>query len=275
MVYVSKDIAPREVQNDLLLSASSGRYSLEFVLEKLTYNLGEILKFNANDKFSVEYKGEDNPVTFLDKECERIAKEYLSEHFKFNFIGEEHGRENNGARYTAIIDPLDGTKSYIRKIFDSSVSIGVEDNGELKYGIVYDFMRGNLYQANESSRRWRVAGSSAKQIMYPRKEILVSDNVRNIEDRLDKFGIKIKSQEGSIALSMAQTAMGIYSGMAIYNPGKGVVWDVTAGYQLLACENDFEITDFFGNKFDYKNPENGFIALNKNLGLKINEVFQK
>lgn len=277
MVIVNKDLVPREIQDDLFSSSRINKnVDLEWVVKKLALNLGGILKYNAHKEFNIEYKGQDDPVTILDKECERIAKEYLLEHHNVNFIGEEYGIEDNNAKSTIIIDPLDGTKSYLKRIFDSSVSIAIEENGELKYGIIYDFMRNNLYTSSSKyGITWLIAGSTAKEISYPINEILIGGKCKKYGPNLKELGIKTKSQEGSIALSMAQTAMGIYSGIAIYNPNKGAIWDVAAGYHLLNCENNFNITDYFGNNFDYKNPQNGLIAINKKLNKQVKEVFLK
>jgi len=52
--------------------------------------------------------------------------------------------ENNLER-TYYIDPIDGTRSLILKDFNSSVSISVEEKGEIVGGIVHDFMRDITY----------------------------------------------------------------------------------------------------------------------------------
>ena len=63
----------------------------------------------------VETKPDHTPVTKADKEAEEIIVSTISKAFpNHGFIGEEFGTENENAEFTWIIDPIDGTKTFIR-----------------------------------------------------------------------------------------------------------------------------------------------------------------
>ncbi len=66
-------------------------------------------------QFEVELKADQSPVTVADVESEQAIKAVIREAFpEHGFYGEETGRENPDAEYTWLIDPIDGTKSFVR-----------------------------------------------------------------------------------------------------------------------------------------------------------------
>ena len=65
----------------------------------------------------VEIKSDGSPVTIADREAERTARAWLSERFPTDSIlGEEFGVERAGARRRWLIDPIDGTKAFVRGV---------------------------------------------------------------------------------------------------------------------------------------------------------------
>lgn len=65
----------------------------------------------------VETKSDGSPVTIADREAERVARTWLSERFPSDSIlGEEFGEERSGARRRWLIDPIDGTKAFVRGV---------------------------------------------------------------------------------------------------------------------------------------------------------------
>ena len=65
----------------------------------------------------VETKGDGSPVTIADREAERVAREWLAEHFPNDgVLGEEFGVSNAHARRRWILDPIDGTKAFVRGV---------------------------------------------------------------------------------------------------------------------------------------------------------------
>jgi len=229
---------------------------LDKILKEAVYPVGKMLRENAFDYGSHEWKGENDPVTMLDKEAEMKIKQRILLQTPANFIGEEQGYEDNGADLTFIIDPIDGTKSFMRRDFHSSISVAAEYRGDLVAGCVYDFMRDIMY-----------LGTDTNTVIHQGKAIDIDRTSRfsryrvSFEEPIDIHPqISSTKRIGSIALAMVQLAMGNYDGAAIISE-RGNVWDIAAGYHILKNEDRFYITDGFGDPFDYKDQSRGIIAL--------------
>lgn len=86
---------------------------------------------------AVEYKGDRSPVTQADRDCEARICEVLGRAFPdHGIVGEEMG-ERRGAGPKWIIDPIDGTKNFIRGIPYFATLIGLEEEGEVTTGVIY------------------------------------------------------------------------------------------------------------------------------------------
>ena len=65
----------------------------------------------------VEIKGDGSPVTMADRAAEHAARDWIRAHFPHDGIqGEEFADEGAGARRRWLIDPIDGTKSFVRVV---------------------------------------------------------------------------------------------------------------------------------------------------------------
>ena len=93
--------------------------------------------FNA--EVAVETKADDTPVTRADREAETAIRERVGRFFPdHSILGEEHGATAGGdPDYKWIIDPIDGTKSFIHGVPLYGVMIGVEVRGRPSVGVVY------------------------------------------------------------------------------------------------------------------------------------------
>lgn len=96
---------------------------------------GVINRYYRGD-FEVERKADASPVTIADIECERAIKRVLSEAFPdHGFYGEELGRESVDADHVWLIDPIDGTKSFVRGYPFFSTQVALMRHGELVVGV--------------------------------------------------------------------------------------------------------------------------------------------
>jgi len=76
--------------------------------------------------FSVDDKADASPVTIADREAEATMRAMIEAEFPAHgIIGEEHGRHNAGASHVWVLDPIDGTKSFVtgRPIFGALISL--------------------------------------------------------------------------------------------------------------------------------------------------------
>ncbi len=93
--------------------------------------------FNA--EVAVETKADDTPVTRADREAEQVIRERVARHFPdHSILGEEAGEApGKDPNYKWIIDPIDGTKSFVKGVPMYGVLIGVEVRGRATVGVIY------------------------------------------------------------------------------------------------------------------------------------------
>jgi myo-inositol-1(or 4)-monophosphatase len=83
-------------------------------------------------------KADDSPVTVADKETEQILREEIQKRYPdHGIIGEEFGRTNEDSNIQWVLDPIDGTKSFIHGIPFYTTLIGVLIDNEPQVGIIY------------------------------------------------------------------------------------------------------------------------------------------
>lgn len=91
-----------------------------------------------NTGVEIEIKSDDTPVTRADKEAELLIRDIVGKHYPTHAIlGEEGGETRGDPDHKWIIDPIDGTKSFIHGVPMYGVMIGVEVRGEAAVGAVY------------------------------------------------------------------------------------------------------------------------------------------
>jgi len=84
---------------------------------------------------AVETKADESPVTEADRACERAIREVIGANFPDHaIVGEEYGGESAG-RYVWLIDPIDGTRSFIRGLPFWSIQIALMVDGQLVLGV--------------------------------------------------------------------------------------------------------------------------------------------
>ena len=111
---------------------------------------GEIALHYFRTNLTVETKADRTPVTRADRECEAKIVECLSARFPdHGFLGEELGERPGGSHARWIIDPIDGTKNFIRGIPFFATLIALEEEGEVTTGVMYAPALNDLLYARE------------------------------------------------------------------------------------------------------------------------------
>lgn len=87
--------------------------------------------------FNVEWKSDQSPVTIADQGAEQLLRRLIQEKFPDHaIVGEEFGAEHNAdAPFRWILDPIDGTRSFIRGVPLYAVLVGLEIEGEMAVGV--------------------------------------------------------------------------------------------------------------------------------------------
>ena len=86
-----------------------------------------------------DFKEDDTPVTIADRKAEELIRERIEKKFPNHaIVGEEFGESNPGdASHRWFIDPIDGTKSFFRRVPLYAVLIGLEIEGTVEVGAAY------------------------------------------------------------------------------------------------------------------------------------------
>jgi len=95
-----------------------------------------ITAYYTDDAMNVELKEDETPVTIADRGAEKVIRETIKQAFPdHGFLGEEYGIEEGDSPYVWIIDPIDATKNYIRKIPIFGTQIALMKGKELILGV--------------------------------------------------------------------------------------------------------------------------------------------
>jgi len=96
----------------------------------------ELILSYYNGDFDVEIKADQTPVTVADRGAERIIRETISNAYPDHGIfGEEYGAESKNTEYLWLVDPIDGTKSFVGGYGMFSTQIALMHKGALVLGV--------------------------------------------------------------------------------------------------------------------------------------------
>lgn len=96
----------------------------------------QVIRRYYHSDLDVQFKSDQSPVTIADLETERAIKAVLREVFPgHGFYGEETGKDQTQAEYAWLVDPIDGTKSFIRQYPFFSTQIALMRGQEFVLGV--------------------------------------------------------------------------------------------------------------------------------------------
>ena len=188
---------------------------LQLILRAGDIAQSEILK-HWKTSCSVEWKADNTPVTIADKKTEELVRSFAQKETpEFGFIGEEFGAENPGAEYQWVLDPIDGTKSFIHGVplFGTIIAI-------LKKGVG---VAGLIQLPALNSKIWATAGGGA--YADEGRQIKVSE-VGELKDSLVLSGT-INTMESK---GYGEWFAGIRKNAKLYRG-----WGDCFGYYQVAC----------------------------------------
>lgn len=215
---------------------------------------GKILKKYYGKPVETHVKGKRNLVTEADLLSEKMILQIIREEFPgHGILSEEAGASREGAEYTWIIDPLDGTNNYYFGIPLFCVNIALSRRGEVVLGVTYDPMRNETFYsvkgkgAHLNGKRIRV--SSVKKLAKASAGVDLGYNAERSLDLLDIATglwpqIHCLRLTGSSSLGLAYVACGRFS---LYFHKYLYPWDVASGL-LLIREAGGEIIRYDGKQ---------------------------
>lgn len=131
-------------------------------------------EYYAGD-FTVTIKADMTPVTQADLECEEAIREIiLSEYPQHGFYGEETERTQADAEFLWLVDPIDGTKSFVRQYPFFSTQIALMKNGEIILGVSSGTMMNELAWAEKGHGAWLNSERLAVSDIHDPERVTVS-----------------------------------------------------------------------------------------------------
>lgn len=219
---------------------------------------GRVLRrdFGEVEQLQVSHKGPSDFVTAADIKAEKTLRAELHKaRPRFGFLMEESGEiQGEDGKHRWIIDPIDGTTNFLHGIPHFAISIGLEMEGEMIAGLVYNPIVEEVFWAEKgqgaflNDKRLRV---SARNRM---SEAVMATGIPfhgrpGHEPFIDQMGRVMKDvagirRMGAASLDLAYVAAGRFEGFweAGLQP-----WDIAAGVLLVREAGGF-VTDFKGDK---------------------------
>jgi histidinol-phosphatase len=116
-----------------------------------------LLAFRYYDSaLNVEWKEDQSPVTVADREAETLLRTHLLGAFPDDgFLGEEHGEHKGASGFRWVVDPIDGTRSFVRGIPLWATLVGLEHEGEQVAGIAAAPALGQTWRALRGDGAYR------------------------------------------------------------------------------------------------------------------------
>lgn len=133
----------------------------------LAQKAGElIMKYHDMNDVGVESKADNTPVTIADKESNKLILAGLRKTFPLDTIvsEEEEKFEGKSSERTWYVDPIDGTKGFIRKNGDFAVHIGFVENGSPVLGIVYKPLTKEYYYGIKGVGAYKVSNEDVQEL---------------------------------------------------------------------------------------------------------------
>ncbi|MFY8127370.1 MAG: inositol monophosphatase family protein [Chitinophagaceae bacterium] len=241
---------------------------LKQTLIEATLAGGKIMQENFNKSFGIFNKeGINNLVTEVDHKSEKAIIEIIKSNFPEHFIlSEEAGAMEQNSEYKWIIDPIDGTVNFANGIPICCVSIGVEYNGKMEMGAVYNPFMNEFYFAqkgfgatlNDKKINVSTQNDLIKSCMvtgFPYTYLDMENGPLQVFEKFIRKGIPVR-RLGSAAIDLCWVAAGRFDG---FYEHKLSAWDSAAGF-IIVEEAGGKVTDLKGNYYNPYQP--GLIASN-------------
>ena len=259
------------------------------VFRRLALEAGDrILEIYGQDDLGVRAKSDESPVTLADEAADEIISKGLRAEFPDTVLITEEQADSHSARAGSfiIVDPLDGTKEFIKRRGDFTVNIAYVENGVPVRGVVYAPARNRLFYTDASGQSVEESGALEKNMIGQLETISVSDPDNDAllvvaskshrdqatDEYIGKYAVKDSKSAGS-SLKFCLVATGeadIYPRL-----GRTMEWDTAAGHAVLAGAGGRVVrfddhSPLTYGKQGYENPF--FIAYAPGVILKPGEV---
>jgi 3'(2'), 5'-bisphosphate nucleotidase len=233
----------------------------------------KIMEIYAMPDFTslIEMKGDQSPLTLADKEAHKVIVQGLESYFPSIPIMSEEGKsipyeERKNWKQYWCVDPLDGTKEFIKRNGEFTVNIALIENGETVVGVIYIPVKEIGYVGMKGEGAYKFDLSKK---LNPIKVRISNDNRIAVGSRSHgtesekEYYAKHKVVDAITSGSSIKFCM-VAEGLAdvYYREGPTMEWDTAAGQAIVEAAGG-SVTKIDGSVFEY-NKENllnpGFIS---------------
>jgi histidinol-phosphatase len=131
------------------------RTRYELAVEAAT-RAGDFARSHFDAGIRVEWKADNSPVTAADRGAEELLRKEITARFPDDgFLGEEYGDTPGTSGFRWVIDPIDGTRSFVRNIPIWATLVGLEYRGEQIAGVCYAPALGQTWRALKGDGAYR------------------------------------------------------------------------------------------------------------------------
>jgi myo-inositol-1(or 4)-monophosphatase len=232
---------------------------------------GNVLLQHRYEPLEITHKARQEVVTNVDKLADEVIGAILRHYFPDHaMVSEESGRRPAASPYTWIIDPLDGTESYIRGQNFSAVTIALTREGRTILGVVYHPFHNDLYatavdgETTVNGHPLRVSSIATLKQARLILDYSPRDALRQHLNALEwERGFRQMFRiGGSVALNMCLVARGAVEGY-LYGRVRNRVqtWDIAAA-ALLVQGAGGRVLDRHGQPVDTSQPQGFLLCCN-------------
>jgi len=239
---------------------------------------GDILERYFRDRgFEIDQKGKDNPVTTADFDADHEIKRLLRAPFpEYGWLSEETA--DNSDRLSChrvwIVDPLDGTKEFIKGIPEFVIAIALAEAGHPILGVTYNPIKREMFWCARGSGCY-MDSRQVRVTLTPTLEhatVLASRSETSRGEWKTYEGKLRVNPIGSVAYKLALVAAGRADATFTRTPKSE--WDIASGAALVV-EAGGRITDIDGSEMLFNKPSvklKGFVASNALLHQEIERL---
>ncbi len=148
------------------------------VMKELAVEAGKVIMDIYQTDFDVDYKEDESPLTQADRQANAVIVEGLMREFPEYAILSEEVKDDKSRRanaYCFIVDPLDGTKEFVKRNGQFTVNIALAHEGRPIVGVIYVPVTKDLYYASVEEGAYKRDGHTGET-----KKLLVSDKVTDL-----------------------------------------------------------------------------------------------
>jgi len=238
-----------------------------------------IMDVYASD-FAVEHKDDKSPLTLADKNCNEVIEDHLKG-TDIPFLSEEGAKityeDRKDWEYSWLVDPLDGTKEFVKRNGEFTVNIALIHNGNPIVGVIYVPVKEELYFAMEGLGSYKVrrnqiidnlealiSSSDKLPIDYQRNNYVIVGSRSHMSAETEVFFQDMKKEHSNVeiiaigsSLKLCMVAEGKADAYPRYAPT--MEWDTGAGHAIakyagFSVQQYNTSDDVVYNKEDLLNP---------------------